>query len=330
MSNQLIKLAIIGLGKQGREHLKAMPLLNNVQISVGVESNIAAHAELQRDYPNLKIVSDIKALDLETIHGIILAVPHDSYSDIWPEVLNFGLPVLKEKPLGRNYQEAMDFVQKAKAANCPLQTAIQRRHHPSYMRLKEYIESKNLPIEQIHAHFHLGFNPHKQDNSSWRADIKKSGGGALLDSGYHFIDIIHYLIGTFDLITASLWKNAALLPYDAVEDRAWLTGKTESCWVFIDTWVAGAPDVQTESGYKKSEGILIQSGEDRLFANRTVVLHNDQEIACYPNDWQDAMRKQLENFAENIRRNTWQDEAIWDQLPAMRIVEEAYKQSILS
>lgn len=39
-------------------------------------------------------------------------------------------------------------------------------------------------------------------------------------------------------------------------------------------------------------------------------------------EWRQAMAGQLDGFAGHIRSRRWHDELIWDQLPAMRVIDE--------
>lgn len=161
--------------------------------------------------------------------------------------------MLKEKPLGRDIKEAQHFVNTAREQGCPIQTAIQRRQHPSYIFVKDQL--KNQTITELRAHLHLGFAIELDSPNTWRSDRKTSGGGALLDSGYHLIDLIHYLIGQFELINACLWDGDKLIQAesDSVESEAILLGRQASTWVKIESKVSGEPCPDSKTGYKNQK-----------------------------------------------------------------------------
>lgn len=80
-------------------------------------------------------------------------LPHHRYTEAWDALLALGLPILKEKPTWpRSFDEALSLLDRARAAGCPVQTAIQRHHHPSYRLLKQTLETGRIEVEEVHAH----------------------------------------------------------------------------------------------------------------------------------------------------------------------------------
>ncbi|MCB1660261.1 MAG: Gfo/Idh/MocA family oxidoreductase, partial [Pseudomonadales bacterium] len=241
-----IHVALIGMGSQGKEHIEAAQKHTQIKIVAGVESSAEARKALVLSYPDIQLFDHIAALKQAShsldLQGLILALPHHVYEENWQDILAFNLPLLKEKPLGRNYKEAQDFVRQANKKGIVLQTAIQRRHHPSYQFLRDYIQQNQLDVEEIHAHLHLGKKPHTpaHNMANWRDIRHRSGGGALLDTGYHLVDLLHFLIGPFELVSATILGNNKLDDGDLIDDRAWLTARAEQCWISIDTWVYGS------------------------------------------------------------------------------------------
>lgn len=73
------------------------------------------------------------------LDGLVVALPHHAYTERWSELTNLSLPILKEEPLARTYDEAVKFLDSAKVMRCPIQTAIQRRHHTSYKQLRSLL-----------------------------------------------------------------------------------------------------------------------------------------------------------------------------------------------
>ncbi len=339
-SNSMVNLAVIGLGSQACEHLRAARLASDVRIVAGVEANDAQRLAIQTEYADLRLqlfnsIGALKAAQNSlSLDGLILALPHHAYEDVWQLLLTFGLPLLKEKPLGRHYEEAQRFVAEAAIAKCPLQTAIQRRHHPSYLFLREYLQQQSLQTHEIHAHLHLGKgSPQAQIKTTnalpsvnWRHSRQKSGGGALLDAGYHLVDLIHFLIGPFEAVSATMWASNTVDDGRINEDRSWLMGRSERCWVMLDTWVQGKLNSE-QTGFIKSESVSLWTNKGLVTANREGVWHLQKQIFSEDKSWEKAMLAQLSQFARHIHLGEWQDESIWDQLPAMRVIEEAYRLS---
>lgn len=335
-----LNLAIIGLGNQAREHLDAALNLDQVRIVAGVDLQVndsAFREALAAQYRGLILFDALEQLlqQKETLglQGLILALPHHVYSRCWDDLLKFGLPLLKEKPLGRDFAEAHDLVGRARAAGCPLQTAIQRRRHDSYDFLYRYLMSHQLTVHEVHAHLHLGKGnpPGSQVTSTggWRSNRQNSGGGILLDAGYHLIDLVMHLVGPFDVVSSTLISEGHLEIGQGIEERAWVLGRNEHAWIMIDTWLRGNPSDSGPSAYQKSEGICLQTSGGVLYANRSQV-RLEQSVLCESDvAWKHAMQSQLYDFANNILAHHWEDLHFWDQLPAMRVVDEAYRLATL-
>lgn len=333
-----LRLAIIGLGNQAFEHIEAAHQHVDVKIVAGVDHSLICRNKLKQFDPQIAVFERIEDLlakqDSLALDGLILALPHHVYAEMWPTILAFKRPLLKEKPLGRDYAEAQHFLQCAEQQGCPLQTAIQRRRHPSYQALYQYLQAHQIKVSEVHAHLHLGKGQvpsHKITSSplpllSWRGERQQAGGGALLDAGYHLVDLVQYLVGPFDVVSSTMWAGQQLDNGYCIEDRSLLLARNEQTWVMLDTWVQGELSPCGHQ-YQKSELIVLQTNVGVIRADRTGVWHNEQQICQQAQDWQYAMRHQLSEFASNVRQNSWHDEHFWDQLPAMRVIEEAYRLS---
>lgn len=321
-----LRLALIGLGNQGQEHLLGAQDSTETCFVAGVDNNEAQRQSTQQHYPNLQLFSDINALaaqaDRLQLDGVVLCLPHQYYITVWEQVVALKLPILKEKPLARTVEEAHQLME-ALPSN-QLKTAIQRRHHPSYWQLKQLLKQDKATPREIHVWLHLG----RENNSTkgdWRSDKKESGGGILLDAGYHLVDLVHYLIGPVEVINCTTWRHQQRCLVGEIEDSAQLLGRNEQCWFMLDAQLGG--DVDEQGIPQKSEGIYVQTDEALYFANRTQIKRNDEVIWQGERTWQSAMAKQLDEFAADILDNQWSASTYWDQLPAMRLIEEAYQLS---
>lgn len=319
-----LRLALVGLGKQGQEHLNAADLCEDIVFVAGVDPSPATRQRIEAMGTGLQVVADLEQLDPARLDGLVLALPHHRYTEAWEALLALRLPILKEKPLGRSFDEALSLLERARLAGCPVQTAIQRRHHPSYRQLKHLLAAEAIQVHEVHAHMHLGFAVTTGGEASWRGDRHTAGGGALLDAGYHLVDLLHFLFGPFDLVSASLWRDGQPVGDHEIDERAWLVGRAEKGWVMLDSWLGGLPD--PDSGKPmKSERVVLKTSHGLWEANREGIWRDGVRIATTDREWRQAMADQLDGFAAHIRAAHWHDELIWDQLPAMRVIDEAYR-----
>ena len=323
------QVVIIGLGKQAEEHIEATIGHPEIEIIAGIDTSVTRQQAISDQYPEINMpffasLEDFLAQNL-AFDAFILALPHHAYQGLWQPILACQKPILKEKPLGRHYQEARVFMTQANESGHGLMTAIQRRTHPSYVALVNYMSDQNLMANEIHAHLHLGkgkVNAGKPPDLGWRGDRAQSGGGALLDAGYHMVDLLIYLLGDFDVVAATMWLEDRVDNGTDNEDRSWLLGRSHQTWLFLDTWVKGVED--GNGGYQKSESVRLQCDNCEIIANREGVWVDGKSIFTAKRDWQQAMSQQLTDFVRRIDTQNWEDDVIWDQLPAMLKIEQAY------
>ena len=104
-----------------------------------------------------------------------------------------GKPVLCEKPLAANADEAMQCVADARALGVSLVEANHWRHHPIATRLQRLRDTEELGrIEQIEVQFHYSVPPEQAHNIRLHYDL---GGGALLDAGSYGVNLLRMMLG---------------------------------------------------------------------------------------------------------------------------------------
>jgi len=324
MSDKL-RIGLIGLGNQGMEYLEGQQYCDQLEIVAGCDLNDKQREDVAKKWPDMILAKDHSALGQLDLDGIIMALPHHIYAKIWDSVLEWKLPIMKEKPLGRSLPEARSFVHKARMKHCPLQTAIQRRDHPSYQRLAE--ELKDKKVSDIILVMNLGFK--KSDHDTWRDSKTSSGGGALLDSGYHMVDLALFLVGQFDLLSATLWQDDVLCNPSAgdVEDAMQIIGRQANTWVYIQS----RRFLDKNGGSPKREDVIVHTDQGIFSANREGVWEGvpgkGKLIYQCARDWNSAMGSQLDDFAQLIHNKALEYDKYWDQLPAQKIIQQAYQLS---
>lgn len=320
------RLALIGLGNQGLEHLQGEPFSERCCFVAGVDPDASRHAAALQHTPEIQLFDNLGALlaqrEALRLDGLVLCLPHHAYITVWPELIATGLPMLKEKPLGRNLEEARYL--SGSAQRNGLKTAIQRRHHASYLQLKSCLTAAPTVIEEIRIWLHLG-RPLEQipDALNWRTNPQSAGGGILLDAGYHLVDLLHFYLGPLELVNSALWQSGNRLHAGALDDRAQLLMRTNRTWVFMDARLDGEPDKHGHPA--KSEGIEVLTRQGLYYADRTQVKKDGEIIWEGQRTWVAAMGRQLDDFASAIETGHRDDSAFWDQIPAMRLIEQAYQ-----
>jgi predicted dehydrogenase len=133
-----------------------------------------------------------------------------------------GKHVLCEKPLAKDAGEAQEMVEACGQAGVTLTIMHQQRFIDGFQHIKELIDGGTIGrIVSFRARSgHSG--PDKRmavpgsGMGTWVFDRDKSGGGVLLDTGVHLIDVLTWLVGGFDTVAAEM---GTLTRTAAVEDH---------------------------------------------------------------------------------------------------------------
>src|SRR5499427_10752812 len=91
------RLGLIGAGRMGRTHLRALAGSNRVAVTAIAEVS----EQVRRTVPAVGAPvypSIAEMLDTETLDGALIVVPTDRHSQVITEVAARGLPILCEKP----------------------------------------------------------------------------------------------------------------------------------------------------------------------------------------------------------------------------------------
>ena len=205
-NNDTVRWGIIGAGavcevKSGPAFYKCdkSKLIAICRRSEQEGKDFCARHNVPKYYSN---VDDI--LNDNEINAIYISTPPSTHHEIAMKCLAKNLPTYVEKPLGRNYTETLDIVNKFKQKKLPLFVAYYRRSQSKFLHAKKLIE--NGEIGAITSVSYVMLRPQKQmfingevskakGNLPWRYIAKESGGGLIMDIGCHTLDIIDFMCG---------------------------------------------------------------------------------------------------------------------------------------
>lgn len=203
MSKKLL-VSIVGLGHQAiKEYL---PIIINSEdhklISVCDTNKEVLNSTLNR-YQVKGFDSAENLLEYQKPDLVIIAIPHKFYLNVIRKFAKKGVHIIKEKPFASSLKEAIELDNIIKENNVFLGVTLQRRFHPMFIEFKNKI--KNIGgIFLIEGTY--GLNIAKLDEG-WRAEYNLARGGALLDLGYHSIDLLIWYMGLPNSVTARMSKG---------------------------------------------------------------------------------------------------------------------------
>jgi len=112
-------------------------------------------------------------------------------------LLEAGLPLLAEKPLGRSAAEVEPLAALAAARRSWVAVALVQRYDPLWSLLDDLRDTGRLG-SVTHLHVRIINGPPQRYvawGAGWMLDPSTAGGGALLNLGIHGIDYVRHLVG---------------------------------------------------------------------------------------------------------------------------------------
>ena len=96
MANK-VKIAVIGGGKWGKNHIRSLQNLN--ALGGIIDSDEEVQSELKKKFPNTMVKSVIDQNFIDQIDGFVVATTPDTHFEIAKQIISIGKPLLVEKPL---------------------------------------------------------------------------------------------------------------------------------------------------------------------------------------------------------------------------------------
>ena len=198
-----LRLAILGCGSISRGHVQRFLSLPEVEIVACADPNPAATGAVAEMVAKARggapavYASPEHALAAHTPDAAAIFTPHTLHFPQAMAALDAGAHVLLEKPMVCRSADADALVARAREQGKVLAVAYQMRLQPSFLRVRELLRSGAVGemravavvltqdwIERITA-----------SNRTWRFNPALSGGGELMDSGSHLLDILLWATG---------------------------------------------------------------------------------------------------------------------------------------
>lgn len=187
MRERVFRFGLIGAGRMGRTHLRALARSTTVEVTAVVEPVAAARAAMAET--GRAVFEDVvQLLAAGGIDGVLIAAPTPRHIDIVTQVATAGLPILCEKPCGLSSEGIRQAQVAVDRHGVPFQVAYWRRYVPALQALRQRIERGEL------GDVHL-FASSQWDNQPPSATFRSDSGGIFRDMGVHEFDQVRWLSG---------------------------------------------------------------------------------------------------------------------------------------
>ncbi len=193
MNTGKLRVALIGAGGIGRVHLGAWASVPEVEMVAVVDTDEQraqeaaqqAAAEAFTDHEQMLAAIEPAAVDVCT--------PPARHREPTEAALQAGAHVICEKPLAAAPADARAMVGTAADAGKLLMTALCHRFHPPIVRVHELVEAGQFGRVCMFRNRFAG--PFAGVEDVWFSQPEVSGGGCLMDTSVHSVDLFRFLVG---------------------------------------------------------------------------------------------------------------------------------------
>jgi oxidoreductase len=196
VSNTPLRVAVVGLGWAGRSiwlpRLREHP---SYQVTAAVDPEPVARASVAREWPETQVLGNVEDLTTDIADLAVVAVPNHLHATIACKLLANGVPVFLEKPVCLNSTEADELAAAERKGNSVLLAGSAARYRADVRALHDLVGDlgriRHVELSWVRARG-------VPDGGGWFTTRRLSGGGALVDLGWHLLDTVVPLLGSVD------------------------------------------------------------------------------------------------------------------------------------
>lgn len=214
-----LKTAIVGCGKVGHLHAKALKSLPESVFAAVCDVDLQRAQEFGNMY-DVQAYQDVEEMIAKSdVDALTVCTPHPFHTEPAVKAAGAGVHVLIEKPLASSLQDCDRIISAGKKTGIKIGVMCQRRMYAPCLRIKQAIDANKLgrPILGTVAMYGWRDEAYYQSDP-WRGSWNAEGGGVLVNQAPHQLDLLQWYMGPIDEVFG-FWSNLNH-PYIEVEDTA--------------------------------------------------------------------------------------------------------------
>ena len=312
-----IRVAVIGAGGIAAAHLRAYAAQKARCEIVGIADVVESAAnDKVAEFGGRPFADGEEMLHQLQPDALSICTPPKFRLPFVESAAKRGIAVLCEKPPARTLAETQAIVDTMRGGT--LQFAFCHRFHPPLQAAQELIRGGKLgELVQIENRFAFGF---ARAGKSWFTEVDIAGGGILIDTLVHSIDIFRALTG--DEIERTQAYVSSALPID-VEDSASLLVRSAGGVIgsLNCSWVTPVAEAIVRIHGRGGQAVIDYQAE----AGLRYRLADDEDWTMQTFDAPDRFVAQADHFLHCIETGQGPLVSGEDGLAVMRVIENAYE-----
>lgn len=322
-----VNIGLIGAGEIAQNfHLPIHFRLPNINLFAIYDKNKSKAQHLAEKYNIPYVCNSFEdLLKIDELDAVDICTSTDVHAELAIASIEAGKHTLIEKPVARNYHEALE-IQKAEAAgDVKVMVATNQRFRYDAKMLKSYV--KNDDIGDI---FYIqGSWLQQKRNAEWREQIEKSGGGVLIDLGVSLIDSLMWICDfpKIKSVSANTFKHLTEKVEDVCIANIKFTNGSiatmEMSWSLFSSRNSFAFNVYGSKGSAKINPVqLYKTDSDIYHPVKNKDQHSNMEI------FRKSFESEIKHFINSVQGFSPIVSNVSEAVIIMKIIEAMYKSSI--
>jgi UDP-N-acetyl-2-amino-2-deoxyglucuronate dehydrogenase len=197
------RIGLVGTGKYAVKHAIALKQLKNAQL-VGVVGSSAEKSVVFAERFGIKSYDDYESMLTDSnIDVIDIVVPNKQQEIYTMQAAKAKKHILIAKPMATNVEAAKEMIEICRENDVLLSVIFPRRSEKIIKKVKGMLDRGELgTIFLVNAAMRWQIDNDYFKKSRWRAGLSLSGGGVMIDQAIHMVDLLQWLVGEVDTVTA--------------------------------------------------------------------------------------------------------------------------------
>ena len=331
MEQKIIKFGILGTGMASDFHAIAVEKIENAKLVGICDMNRERAEEFAQKHSARIYESFDEMLSDADIDAVCICTPSGYHTEQVIRAAEAGKHIVCEKPLAIKTSDFDLIIDACKRNSVKLTVISQFRFSPDIARAKEIVESGVLgKLVMCDLYMKYWRDPEYYKNSNWRGTKSVDGGAALINQGFHGVDIFLYLVGN-----AKVRASFAKASFHDIEAE-----DTAVAMLEFDSGAVGVIEASTCAfpGFGRRMEIIGTNGHlilteaiiEKLVVGRETLIDNSSKISTKTSSDPMAMPydnhiAQFRDFINAVINGTEPRVTAEESLKALRVIEDTYK-----
>lgn len=187
-----VRVGVVGSAFSSNLHAEALADVCEARITAACSASEAHVQEFGRKWKIPWTTTDYRQLlERADVDVVAVGIPNDLHRAVVVAAAKAGKHVILEKPIAHTLADADAMIAACKEHNVKLMYAETICFSPKYARAKQLVDEDAIGRLYMVKQGEKHSGPH----AGWFYDIKRSGGGAIMDMGCHGIEWARWMYG---------------------------------------------------------------------------------------------------------------------------------------